>query len=362
MHRMETATVEIFDKTMRPGTKPEDVLLSVEGLHKWFEIKRLGLFRVGDVKAVDGVDFQLARGESVTVVGESGCGKSTLARTILGLYGPTKGRIVFDGRVIDGTDKEALAWYRRHVGFVQQDPFGALPPFMTVQRILNEPLVINGVKDPEERQRRIRKALEDVRLMPVEDFLNKFPHQLSGGQQQRLVIARAIILEPRMIVADEPVSMLDASVRIEILQLLGRIQREYNLGIIYITHDVSTVRYFSQRIFVMYGGTVVEQGEANELVKNPKHPYTRALLAAISDPDAQNARRFKDVPPGEPPSLLHPPAGCRFHPRCVEAIAGRCDAEAPGLSGCSRAGSRCRGSSVPGSPRPAIPPPPCRRR
>ena len=208
----------------------------------------------------------------------------------------------------------------------------------------------------------VKDLLEDVKLFPVEDFLNKFPHQLSGGQQQRLGIARAIILEPQMIVADEPVSMLDASVRIEILQLLGRIQREYNLGIIYITHDVSTVRYFSQRIFVMYGGTVVEQGEANELVKNPKHPYTRALLAAISDPDAQNARRFKDVPPGEPPSLLHPPAGCRFHPRCVEAIAGRCDAEAPGLSGCSRAGSRCRGSSAPGSPRPAIPPPPCRRR
>ena len=175
----------------------------------------------------------------------------------------------------------------------------------------------------------VKDLLEDVKLFPVEDFLNKFPHQLSGGQQQRLVIARAIILEPQMIVADEPVSILDASVRIEILQLLGRIQREYNLGIIYITHDVSTVRYFSQRIFVMYGGTVVEQGEANELVKNPKHPYTRALLAAISDPDAQNARRFKDVPPGEPPSLLHPPAGCRFHPRCVEAIAGRCDAEAP---------------------------------
>ncbi len=135
----------------------------------------------------------------------------------------------------------------------------------------------------------VKDLLEDVKLFPVEDFLNKFPHQLSGGQQQRLVIARAIILEPQMIVADEPVSMLDASVRIEILQLLGRIQREYNLGIIYITHDVSTVRYFSQRIFVMYGGTVVEQGEANELVKNPKHPYTRALLAAISDPDAENA-------------------------------------------------------------------------
>lgn len=329
MHRMETATVEIFDKTMRPGTKPEDVLLSVEGLHKWFEIKRLGLFRVGDVKAVDGVDFQLARGESVTVVGESGCGKSTLARTILGLYGPTKGRIVFDGRVIDGTDKEALAWYRRHVGFVQQDPFGALPPFMTVQRILNEPLVINGVKDPEERQRRIRKALEDVRLMPVEDYLTKFPHQLSGGQQQRLVIARAIILEPKLIVADEPVSMLDASVRVEILQLLRRLQSAYNISILYITHDLSTVRFFSERIFVMYGAKIVEQARTRDLLDNPQHPYTRALLNAIPDPDPDNAHRFREVPPGEPPSLLNPPAGCRFHPRCPAVIPGLCDVQAP---------------------------------
>lgn len=329
MHRMETATVEIFDKTMRPGTKPEDVLLSVEGLHKWFEIKRLGLFRVGDVKAVDGVDFQLARGESVTVVGESGCGKSTLARTILGLYGPTKGRIVFDGRVIDGTDKEALAWYRRHVGFVQQDPFGALPPFMTVQRILNEPLVINGVKDPEERQRRIRKALEDVRLMPVEDYLTKFPHQLSGGQQQRLVIARAIILEPKLIVADEPVSMLDASVRVEIMQLLGRLQQQYNISIIYITHDLSTVRYFSDRIFVMYGAKLIEKARTKELLKNPSHPYAQALMNAIPDPDPDNVDRFREVPGGEPPSLMNPPAGCRFHPRCPLAIKGVCDVQEP---------------------------------
>ncbi len=181
--------IQVFDKTMRADAAADDVLLSVEDLHKWFEIKRMGLFHIGDVKAVDGVSFQLARGESVTVVGESGCGKSTLARTILGLYGPTKGRIVFDGRVIDGQDREAMDWYRRQVGFVQQDPFGALPPFMTVHRILDEPLVINGIKEPEERERRIRKALEDVRLVPVDDYLTKFPHQLSGGQQQRLVIA-----------------------------------------------------------------------------------------------------------------------------------------------------------------------------
>src|SRR5690606_36503530 len=273
--------IQVFDKTMRADAAADDVLLSVEDLHKWFEIKRMGLFHIGDVKAVDGVSFQLARGESVTVVGESGCGKSTLARTILGLYGPTKGRIVFDGRVIDGQDREAMDWYRRQVEFVQQDPFGALPPFMTVHRILDEPLVINGIKEPEERERRIRKALEDVRLVPVDDYFTKFPHQLSGGQQQRLVIARAIILVPKLIVADEPVSMLDASVRVEIMQLLGRLQSQYNISIIYITHDLSTVRFFSDRIFVMYGAKLIEKARTKELLKNPSHPYAQALMNAI---------------------------------------------------------------------------------
>lgn len=307
----------------------DDVLLSVEDLHKWFEIKRLGFFHVGYVKAVDGVNFRLARGESVTVVGESGCGKSTLARTVLGLYGPTKGRIVFDGKVIDGTNQKDLQWYRRQVGFVQQDPFGALPPFMNVWRILDEPLIINGVKDPHERERRIRKALEDVRLVPVDDFLAKFPHQLSGGQQQRLVIARAIILQPKLIVADEPVSMLDASVRVEIMQLLGRLQKQYNISIIYITHDLSTVRFFSDRIFVMYGARLIEQALTNDLLAHPSHPYTQALMNAIPDPNPDNVDRFREVPSGEPPSLMNPPAGCRFHPRCPLAIEGLCDIQAP---------------------------------
>lgn len=322
-------TVQVTDKTLPEGTKPEDILLSVEGLYKWFDIRRFGLFPVGQVRAVDGVDFQLARGEAVTVVGESGCGKSTLARTILGLYGPTKGRIVFDGRVIDGKDPEALRWYRRQVGFVQQDPYGALPPFMNVRRILEEPLIINGVKDPKERERRIRKALEDVRLVPVDDYLVKYPHQLSGGQQQRLVIARAIILQPKLIVADEPVSMLDASVRVEIMQLLGSLQKQYNISIIYITHDLSTVRYFSDRIFVMYGAKLIEKARTKDLLADPSHPYARALMNAIPDPDPDNVDRFREVPGGEPPSLMNPPAGCRFHPRCPMAIKGLCEVQEP---------------------------------
>lgn len=305
------------------------ILLRVEELHKWFEIRRLGFMHVGDVRAVDNVSFQLARGESVTVVGESGCGKSTLARTILGLHGATGGRIVFDGRVIDGKSADDLRWYRRQVGFVQQDPFGALPPFMNVHRILSEPLIVNGVTDRSERERRIRQVLEDVRLLPQEDYLSKFPHQLSGGQQQRLVIARAIILQPQLLVADEPVSMLDASVRVEILQLLGRLQKQYDISIIYITHDLSTVRFFSDRIFVMYGGKLIEQAPTQGLLDEPGHPYAQALIQAIPDPDPDNADRFRDVPAGEPPSLMNPPTGCRFHPRCPSAIDGLCDVEEP---------------------------------
>ena len=310
-----------------PAEAPEAPLLEVRDLHTWFELRRFGFIRVGHVRAVDGVTFSLRRGEAVAIVGESGCGKSSLAKTILGLHAPTAGEVYFDGRRID--PKRDLTWYRAQVGYVQQDPFGALPPFMNVRRILEEPLIVNGIKDPSERDERIRRALADVKLVPVEDYLGKFPHMLSGGQQQRLVIARAIILGPKLIVADEPVSMLDASVRIEILELLRRLQETYALSLIYITHDLSTVRYFAERIFVMYGAKIVEQGAADDIVENARHPYTQALLAAIPDPDPENAARLRPVPPGEPPSLLAPPPGCRFHPRCPRAIAGLCDTQAP---------------------------------
>lgn len=308
---------------------PDQPLLQVRDLHTWFELRKWGFARVGRVRAVDGITFHLDRGETVAVVGESGSGKSTLAKTVLGLHKPSRGEIYFDGEPLNTLDRAGMKRFRSRVGYVQQDPYGAVPPFMSIFRILEEPLLIHGVKDPKERERKIRRALEDVKLAPVEDFLPKFPHQLSGGQQQRLVIARAMVLKPQLIVADEPVSMLDASVRVEILQLLGRIQREYNLGIIYITHDLATVSYFSQRILVMYGGRIVEQARSKELVQNPRHPYTRALLTAISDPDAANAHSFKEVPPGEPPSLLNPPPGCRFHPRCPVAIAGVCEGQTP---------------------------------
>jgi len=212
---------------------------------------------------------------------------------------------------------------------VQQDPFGALPPFMNIERILEEPLLINGMTDKEERHARIAKILEEVKLTPISEVLPKYPHMLSGGQQQRIVIARAMVMGPKLLVADEPVSMLDASVRVEILRLLRKLQESHNLAVIYITHDLSTVRYFSEYIFVMYAGEIVEFARMEDLLDNPKHPYTHALLEASSDPNADNALVMREIPKGEPPSLVNPPPACRFHPRCPHFMEGLCNVKAP---------------------------------
>jgi peptide/nickel transport system ATP-binding protein len=304
-------------------------LLSIKDLHVWYELRRFGFGHAGYVKAVDGVSFDLAEGETVAVVGESGCGKSSLMKTILGLNIPTSGDVIFDDRYLSALDGNGLRDHRFKIGYVQQDPYGALPPFMNVRQILEEPLIISGIKNREERLARIHKVMGEVKMHPVEDFLQKFPHMLSGGQQQRIVIARAMLREPKLIVADEPVSMLDASVRVEILKLMHALQESHGLSVIYITHDLSTVKYFSARIFVMYAGNLIEKADTRHLLENPMHPYTHALLAATSDPDARNADSFKEVPPGEPPSLVNPPKGCRFHPRCSKAMAGLCDEKEP---------------------------------
>ena len=317
--------------SLKVDNTEDNMLLSVKDLRTWFELKRWGFINAGFVRAVDGVSFELKKGEAVTIVGESGSGKTTLLRTILGLTRPTGGEMVFAGRRLNwerGQKESDLAWLRCQIGFVQQDPYGALPSFMNVSRILREPLIINKVNAHEHRQR-IREALEEVRLIPIDDFLSKFPHMLSGGQQQRVVVARALILHPMLIAADEPVSMLDASVRVEILELLRKIQKDYNLGVIYVTHDLSSVRYFSQRAFVMYAAKLVEKADVNEIVNNPLHPYTQVLLNAIPDPEPENVTRFRDIPPGEPPSLIRPPSGCRFHPRCPQIIKELCDREEP---------------------------------
>lgn len=307
----------------------EQPILQIQDLHVWYELKRFGFGHAGYVRAVDGVQFDLKQGEAMACVGESGCGKSSLMKAILGLNTPTKGEIVFDNQRLTETQGEELRMYRAKIGYVQQDPFGALPPFMTIQRILEEPLVINGVDSKVERLDRIKKILEEVKLAPVEEVLPKFPHMLSGGQQQRVVIARAMIMEPKLLVADEPVSMLDASVRVEILRLLRSLQEKHNLSVIYITHDLSTVRYFSEYIFVMYAGEVIEIAKMEDLLQDPKHPYTLALLEASSDPDADNALVMREVPKGEPPSLVNPPKGCRFNPRCPQIIEGLCEVKRP---------------------------------
>jgi peptide/nickel transport system ATP-binding protein len=325
---MITEVKEVNGMTLKPEA-PAEALLSIRDLHVWYELRRLGFGHAGYVKAVDGVSFELAEGETVAVVGESGCGKSSLMKTILGLNIPTTGELIFEGKNLADMKGNALRDYRFDIGYVQQDPYGALPSFMSVQQILEEPLIISGVKDREKRLERIRKAMDEVKLHPSDDFLPKFPHMLSGGQQQRVVIARAMILEPKLIVADEPVSMLDASVRVEILKLLRTLQEQHHLSVIYITHDLSTVKYFSARIFVMYAGNLIEKAETRQLLEKPLHPYTMALLAATSDPDARNADTFKEVPPGEPPSLVNPPSGCRFHPRCPKFMPGLCDVQEP---------------------------------
>ena len=307
----------------------ERTLLSVRNLRVWFELRRWGFGRAGFVRAVDGVNFDLDYGNAIGIVGESGCGKTTLMKTILGLYPPTEGDVVFENNHLSQLRRREMQSYRSHVGYVQQDPYGALPPFMSVRRILEEPMIINGVKNKAERDQRIHDVMEEVKMSPVEEYTPKFPHMLSGGQQQRIVIARSMMLEPKLIVADEPVSMLDASVRVEILKLLRGLQSSHNLAVIYITHDLSTVRYFSEHIFVMYAAKLVEKAKVNELLNNPLHPYTHALLAATSDPDAKNALTFKEVPAGEPPSLISPPPGCRFHPRCSRMIDGLCEVKEP---------------------------------
>ena len=297
-----------------------EALLRVENLSKWFEIRRGLLAPPLMLRAVDGVSFGLAKGEAVSLVGESGSGKTTLGKTVLRLYEPTGGRIVFKGRDVTNLNGKELLWYRRETGLVQQDPYGAMPSFMTVYRILEEPLVVHKVGTKEERREMVFKALEEVRLTPVEEFAFKYPHMLSGGQLQRVAIARALILRPSFVVADEPVSMLDASVRVEILTLMRELQERLGISFIYITHDLSTTRYFSERIFIMYAGHMIEKAPSKELVREPLHPYSQALINAIPDPDPENRKRLRNVPPGEPPSLINPPPGCRFHPRCPYAM------------------------------------------
>jgi peptide/nickel transport system ATP-binding protein len=310
----------------------ENTLIVGRDLRVWFEIRKTLFSKPIYVKAIDGVTISIRKGETVAVVGESGCGKTTLGKTLLKLYKPTSGQIIYDGRRIDTLEEKDLKWYRREAQIIYQDPYSSLNPFFTVERILMEPLIINDIGNSiQERREIVYRALQDVKLEPPELFANKYPHMLSGGQRQRVAIARSLITNPRFIVADEPVSMLDASVRVEIMYLLKSIQEKYGTSFLYITHDVSTVKYFSDTINIMYAGKIVESGPVREVLANPLHPYTQALIEAIPDPDPANRKTRRSVPAGEPPSLINPPSGCRFHPRCPHFIKGKCEVIEPEL-------------------------------
>ena len=308
-----------------------EVLLEVENLVKHFPVGG-GMFSppVAAVRAIDGVSFTLNRGETLGLVGESGCGKTTTGRCILQLERPTSGRIVFEGVDLTTLDEAALRQVRRRVQVIFQDPYSSLNPRMTIGQILAEPLKVHGiVRDAAAREARVQELLQQVGLLP--QHAKRYPHQLSGGQRQRVGIARALAMEPSLIICDEPVSALDVSIQAQIINLLEDLQSRFGLTYLFIAHDLSVVRHISDRVAVMYLGKIVEIADRTALYEEPLHPYTRALLSAVPIPDpAVEAARERTVLRGEVPSPLNPPPGCVFHPRCPIAV-DRCSAEVPAL-------------------------------
>jgi peptide/nickel transport system ATP-binding protein len=309
-------------------TKPEttatetdrEVVVDVRDLSVHFGLRGGTLARLsgrdtGTIKAIDGLNLQLRRGEVVGLVGESGSGKSTLGRALLGLVPATRGAIDVNGEDIASMSARRLRAIRRDIQMVFQDPNAALNPAMTVEEAVGDALRIHGVRSPAARRARVVESLELVGLSPVELFLGKYPRDLSGGQKQRVVIARAIVMDPSVLVADEPISMLDMSVRAKILQLMLDLKQRLGLSYVYITHDLASAKFFCDRIAIMYLGRIVEIGDTEEIFANPRHPYTQALLRAIPDPDPSQSPA-RDLPRGEIPDAARPPRGCAFHPRC----------------------------------------------
>ena len=308
-------------------------LLAVDNLQKYFPVTRGLIFQkeVGQVKAVDGVSFTLEQGETLGVVGESGCGKSTMARCIARLLEPTAGSITFEGQDITHLGRSDMRPIRRDMMMVFQDPYASLNARMRVGSIVGEPLEVHGIGSDQDRKRRVQELLEIVGLNP--EHYNRFPHEFSGGQRQRIGIARALVINPKLVICDEPVSALDVSVQAQILNLLKDLQQDFDLTYIFIAHDLNVVRHVSDRVMVMYLGKPVETALKQDLYTEPKHPYTGALLSAvpIAEPTAGRARK-QIVLTGDVPSPLNPPAACRFHTRCPRFVDGKCNVDEPLLT------------------------------
>lgn len=306
-----------------------EILMSAQGVSKFFPVKK-GFFKktVGHVKAVQSIDLDIYRGETLGLVGESGCGKSTLGRTLIRLYEPTEGKILFKGQDFLSLNGSSLRSHRKNVQMIFQDPYASLDPRMTVGQILQQPLDVHNIGTVLERKKQVMELLETVGLKAA--HVNRYPHEFSGGQRQRISIARALALKPELIICDEPVSALDVSIQAQILNLLKDLQEQMKLTYLFISHDLSVIEYFCNRVAVMYLGRVVELATRDELFKNPQHPYTRALLAAIPQVGV-GKKDIKRSLSGEVPSPLNPPQGCAFHPRCPNRM-DICSKEIPLLN------------------------------
>jgi len=307
-----------------------EILLEVRGLKMWFPITQGIVFQrhVGDIKAVDGLDFFIRRGETLGLVGESGCGKTTTGRAILQLYRPTAGDVFFEGQNLCKLKGEPLRRMRRQMQMIFQDPYASLNPRMTVGDIVGEPLDVHNILKGKALRERVMDLLDVVGMNRY--FVNRYPHEFSGGQRQRIGVARALAVQPDFIVCDEPISALDVSIQAQIINLLEELQEQFHLTYLFIAHDLSVVRHISDRVAVMYLGKIVELTTRAELYENPLHPYTQALLSAVPIPDpVVEGRRQRIILTGDVPSPANPPKGCHFHTRCGVMIAGTCDVTEP---------------------------------
>jgi len=299
-------------------------ILKIENLKKYYIKKKIFSSDSSIVKATDRISFSIKKGEVFVLAGESGSGKSTIAKLILKAIPADEGKIIFEDQEID-EQKKNLQKIRMNCQMIHQDPYDSINPRMKIKDIILEPLEIHNVGNKEERHRRLLEVLKEVKLEPVEEIMKKYPHMLSGGQRQRVVLARALALKPKIILADEPVSMLDVSIRAEMLELMKQLQEKYQISFIYITHDLATAKYFGQRIAILYLGKIVEIGPINQVLEKPKHPYTQALIDAISEPDPSNIHKIREIRIKESDTEKSV-KGCRFKSRCPYAIE-QCDIE-----------------------------------